>query len=484
MWITFGGSPVDADGRFEIPVTVAGEFRLVVIPGPASMRYIPARYPDPAADDGQPLRLEAGQILENVVIALPRGAAITGRVVDDRGAPQSMMAVAVLEALPGNRRRPAAGLPEILNAQRTDDLGNFRIFGLRAGEYVVFAQPSPRPGPSIGERNVTHPPTYYPSTLAPADAAPIKLQSGEEHGPIEILLQRGRLHTIRGLLVDSSGQPFPGAAITLQKPSSSLGQDTLGAARSGQDGAFEIRNVPPGELALTSFRYGTPREFAWAIVSGNADIDGLLLKLQPAVGLDGLVTFEGTAPPSLMGLRVKPVESVGGSRSPAVQVGPDGSFELEHLFGPMLIRVEGLAGWHLKTVEYGDKDITDEPTEFVAGGPSLRVHLSQRLATLTGVVRNDRGSTTGAAVAIFSDNPTFRHDRSTMTRVVHTSAGGKFRVEGLRAGRYLALAVPPDGLTVADATTGFFDAVAKLATPVVIRAAESKTLDLTLSLLK
>jgi len=487
VWVSVPGArAVDSDGRFEIQTTLTGPFRLVATPGSTSMQYVQGRYPEPAVD-AQPLMLTPGQILDDVVIVMPRGGVISGRVVDERGAPLSLVPISVREALAGDRLRSPIGLPATLN-ERTDDTGSFRIFGLRAGEYVIVAQPMSRMvGPLTEPRSVvTYPPTYYPGTLSASEATRITVRSGEEHGPIEFTLKPTRNRTIRGFVMDSSGAPVPAARIMVQKSSSAIGEGTIGPGRvSNSDGTFEIRDVPPGEYAVSAFRYGgATQEFGWTTVSGTADIDGLTLRIQTGVALEGQVTFVGTPPQSHGGLRVKPVRGAGASQSPSVLVSSEGTFALEHLFGPTLIRIEGLPRWHLKAVMYGDRDITDEPTEFVDGGPPLQVILTRGLAALTGVVRTDHGAAADATVVLLSEQESLRHERSTMTRLVDTIGGGNYRMEAVRAGRYLALAVPRDGLSFADAPTAFFDLLAKQASPVVIRDGESKTLDLTLTSIK
>jgi hypothetical protein len=480
-WALRGSTPVDADGRFEIQSTSAGQFRLVATPPPSAMQYLQTRYPDPTVEE--PLALSPGQIVD-VVIALPRAAAIWGRVVDERGAPLSLISISAREVLTGDRLRPAEGLPPTLTS-RTDDTGSFRLFGLRPGEYVIMAERMfPMPNRSADQTVVAYPPLYYPGRLSPSEAQRIAVRFGEEHGPIEFPLVHPRLRTIRGMLVDVNGAPVADAKLTLQKASSRFGETPLGIGRTTSDGSFELRQVPPGEYAISAFRYGTTREFAWTIVSGNDDIDGLVVRLQAGVGLEGLVIFEGIPPRSLLGLRVKPVESAGASQSPAVQVSDDGSFALEHLFGPTVIRIEGLPRWHLKRVTYGDKDITDEPTEFVEAGPNLRVVVSQQLSILTGTVTNDRGAASQAAVVLLAANAALRHERSTMTRLVTTDDAGRYRIEGVRAGHYLMLAARRDAVMLTDTTSAFFNVLAKYATPVVIGEREAKTLDLMLTTLK
>ena len=176
-------------------------------------------------------------------------------------------------------------------------------------------------------------------------------------------------------------------------------------------------------------------------------------------------------------LRIKPVGGAGASQSPAIQVKDDGAFALEHLFGPVLLRAEGWPGWHVQSVLYGGRDITDEPTE-LAPGTELRVTLSERLGTLTGAVTNSSGAPVAAAVIVFAEDPAFRHERATMTKMVYTAANGRYVVEGLRAGRYVAVAVPREASSLADATADYFDLLARQGTKVTIRDREAEALDL------
>jgi hypothetical protein len=179
------------------------------------------------------------------------------------------------------------------------------------------------------------------------------------------------------------------------------------------------------------------------------------------------------------------VGGTGSNRSPAVQPGADGSFALEHLFGPTLIRVDGLGAWHLKAVLQGGRDITDEQTEFTPGELPLRIILTRGgMAALSGVIVNARTTPTDAAIVLFSAKPDLRHTRSTMTKMAFASADGRYRVTGVRPGRYLAIAVPRDGVSPADLTSAYLDRLEKHATPVEIRGTESSTLDLRLTRLR
>ncbi len=145
----------------------------------------------------------------------------------------------------------------------------------------------------------------------------------------------------------------------------------------------------------------------------------------------------------------------------------------------MLLRAEGWPGWHVKSVLYGGRDITDEPTE-LAPGTELRVTLTDRLGQLSGVVRSERGDPIAAAVVVFAEDPDLRHERSTMTRMVYAAANGRYVVEGLRAGRYIAVAVPREAASLTDVNAAYFELLSKGGKPVQIRDREADALDLKL----
>jgi Carboxypeptidase regulatory-like domain len=317
--IPAGGSIVlDAEGRFEIAGVAPGQYRLIVYPGPTAAPYIETRYPNPASDPPQWLDVAHGQIVEDLVIPVLRGAVISGRIVDELGNPQAMVMVTVREPQAVERQRPPSGFVPA-RSDRTDDLGAFRIFGLPPGEYLVVAQP-PRSGPSVpkaGSFTLENPPAYYPGTLSAADARRVRVRAGEEHGPIELALQRARLQRFEGMLVDSAGTPVPGAKITLQRRTSPLGEGVVAVARTGADGMFELSGAPAGDHALSAYLYGGEhREFAWLPVPPDADLDRLTLRLQPGVRLDGDLVFEGSRPDSLVPVLVRPVGGIGSNPSP------------------------------------------------------------------------------------------------------------------------------------------------------------------------
>jgi hypothetical protein len=210
------------------------------------------------------------------------------------------------------------------------------------------------------------------------------------------------------------------------------------------------------------------------------------VNLRRPVSVRGRLSFEGNPPGTHTGIRVGavPVRSLpGGTGATTVQVEPDFGFAVDGQFGSLLIRPTAPAGWHLKAVLHAGRDITDQPTEFEAGGPPLEVVLTRDAALLTGIVTNRRDVPTEAAVVIFAEDPALWHERYTTTRLTMSTADGVFKAEGLRPGRYAAVALPRDEASLQN-PSGYFQALLGHATLVVLSDRESKTLNLKLTSLR
>jgi len=473
---------VDAAGRFELPNLPPGRYRLTVTPGPAAARFLTAEYPDPASEP--PLVVSGERSIDEITIALPRAAVITGRVANERGEPLSGIIVSAIGVLPAIRiRRPQAGLVPLA---RTDDHGHFRIFGLPPGDYVLqgilprvtYVNPNGTTAPAaVGE----YLPTYSPGTLLLSEAARIRVQGGDEVGPVEFAIGRREALTVRGTLVDSTGQPAGGVMVRVATVKSVLGMTGQAAQFSSADGSFAVRNVLPGENVLSAVRWGdSGQEYASMPLTVGADIGGLVLQLRRAVTIRGRVAFEGPPPAAFESLKLRaiPVMATPERGAITVQLEADGSFAIDNQFGALLLRTTGLPGWHLKSVSYDGRDITDVPTEFTSSSPNVEMLLTRNSVTVTGTVRTAQGAGTDAAVLIFGRGPSQWDGRFTTTRVGQTDGQGRYRLEGLRAGHYLAIALSAEDVNVDEPLPAYFELLAGLATPLEVNDGASITLDL------
>ena len=157
----------DGDGSFRLTDLPAGEYRLTVSRTGFTSLVFGQRRPLEAPAT---IRLAEGETF-TANLALTRGGAIHGRVIDQFGDPIAGTRVQVLRSrmIRGQRRLQAMG-----PGDQTDDTGEFRVYGLPPGDYYVTAST----GPADSVRR--NPPLFFPGTSSVSEAQSITLAAGTE----------------------------------------------------------------------------------------------------------------------------------------------------------------------------------------------------------------------------------------------------------------------------------------------------------------
>jgi protocatechuate 3,4-dioxygenase beta subunit len=477
------GALTDANGRYEFKDLPAGRFNVSVSKaGFVNMQYGQRRPFEP----GRPIELADAQVLEKVDIAMPRGSVLAGRVVDEFGEPvaDAMVSAMRMQFMNGRRRLVNAG-----RTAQTNDLGQYRLYGLAPGEYYVSANlrsfesmmvdmlGSPG-GPTGSNQNSGYAPTYYPGTPSPSEAQRVAVAVGQELSSVDIALQPVRLARITGTAMTSDGKPMGGAMILLMPAS----RDAMmfmpgGTSRTNASGQFTLNGIAPGDYTLqlrslgaimsqvagaatmtfavkTDEASSSPQqepEFASVPLSvSGEDISGLLVATTHGAHASGRLTFEGGAKPEGMGTaRVTAPPTDMDAASLGVMPSPirdDGTFDITGLVGNRLIRVANPPkGWYLKAVHLNGEDVTDggiemKPGEDVSG---LDVQLTQHSTTVTGGVTDDKGEQAKEyTVVVFPRNQqlwSFPVNRWISS--ARPDQSGQFRITNLPAGSYYAIAV-------------------------------------------
>lgn len=475
----------DADGRYEFRDLPAGRFNLTVTKsGFVMMQYGQNRPFEP----GRPIELADGQFIDRADVALPRGSVLSGRVVDEFGEPvaDAMVAAMRMQFMNGRRRLMNTG-----RSVQTNDLGQFRVYGLPPGEYYVSAtlrsfemmamDSMSGPGGPVGSAPSSgYAPTYYPGTASPNDAQRVSVAVGQELSSVDIALQPVKLAKVTGTAIGSDGKPLSSAMITLiPNMREAMFFMPGGNSRTSKDGQFTISNVVPGEYSLQVRSTGAmmmemgggamvfamgpdgpagppaPRadpEFASVPVTvSGEDVTGLVVVTTHGAKASGRLVFEGGSKPE----GINTIRVIAPSADPdsgpmpgagASQVKENGTFEVSGLIGARMFRLINLPrGWTLKSVKANGSDVTDTGIDFKPGEEvgGIEVDLTQHGTSISGMVNDGRGTPVkDYTVVVFSDDQQkWALPMNRWTSSARPDQDGRFKVSNLPPGGYYAIAV-------------------------------------------
>jgi hypothetical protein len=187
---------------------------------------------------------------------------ITGRVLDPQGQPLPEAGVtALLKRLDSSDRPrgPVSSGPPLLmpfGQGQTNDLGEFRIFGLPPGEFVIAANVQSHRIATSLSAPTTMTTTFYPETTDASAAQPVAVRSGETVSDLTIRLAAVPAFQVSGVVVDESGAPVANAMVMLMDGSSGTDRFallTLGPqdmSQSDDSGRFTFGSVPAGSYTV------------------------------------------------------------------------------------------------------------------------------------------------------------------------------------------------------------------------------------------
>lgn len=473
----------DGEGRYTFTSLTAGRYTVAARKaGFTNAAFGALRLSSPAI----PIDLADGATVDGIDIRLPRGGAISGRIVDNVGDPIELATVAAQRLVRTNGRLSTTTLATTL----TDDLGEYHLGGLPAGTFFVSATLAA--GLMVTTLTVADGRTltqtvggpasrasaYYPGSVGLPLATPIAVREGEERSSINFTVVPSRLGTLSIGFIDAKGERAEALAslVSVDPPFSGV----------------VVRSIPfQGRTVATSLEAGEwaihakgPQGVGIARVTmGSVDLS-VTMSLVAGARVTGQVLFEGTPPPSSADVQIaaypldapmtfpSPLRPLAGMRA-------DGTFQLAQVIGPVEIRALAPRGWTEKAIVYNGHDLLDSPIDFTGTEQlsGVQIVLTNRLSGLSGTaIDAEKRPVNDYGVLIFpEDRALLRSPR--VARWGRPNQVGRFVVDDLLPGSYLAVALDDvDDAQVWNAD--YLDRFRARATRVLLDENENKTITL------
>jgi protocatechuate 3,4-dioxygenase beta subunit len=481
----------DAAGKFAMKDIEPGKYRMTVTRnGFVTMPY-GARGPN---RPGTTITLERAQNMKDVSFRLTPHGVVAGRIVDEDGEPVPFVAVQLVrfQVRQGRQQLNMAG-----GSGTTNDIGEYRIFGIAPGKYYLRAsgqQRSVSPFIVLDRSTNSQPdedyvPTYYPGTIDTANAAAIDVGSGAQVSGINFTLLKTATVHVKGsvgnlpagiqqriqIMILPRGAPFIGGPL----------RPTFADAK----GNFDIRGVAPGQYMLSANINDGGRSYSTSVAVdvSNSNVENVRLEIGPGVDAAGKIRIEGDTKQSLttVNVNLRPRETNGivfGGVSPG-RVKDDNTFLLPNV-GANLFEVTlfGLPdGFYVKSIKSGQTDVLAAGLDVARGAPEpLEVVVSPNAGLMSGAVQNPNTGqpAPGATVVLVPQQKELR-DKAQSYRITTTDQNGSYTLNSLVPGEYRVFAwedIEPGAYLDPD----FLKPVESKSEAVTIRESDQKTVSLTL----
>ncbi|MHC4959711.1 MAG: carboxypeptidase regulatory-like domain-containing protein [Planctomycetota bacterium] len=315
-----------------------------------------------------------------------RGNGIAGVVVDSEGRPRAGVVVNATWGGTGGGFEPSR-TQRTWGGATTDALGRFAMYGLRDGPYRLM----------LGRGDLY------------ADRPLVRT------GTVDVRLVALSGATLQGRVV-AAGLPVEGAFVQAHVTGVDRKRqnwfDSLDGSRTDKDGRFALRRLPPKGAFTLMIRH-TSYKTTW-LEGITAAHDGRTFALDAGITLAGVVAEPDGTPVGNANVAVH----IDGKQAKWARTGADGRFEFGGLeTGLFEVQVAGSTEGHIKSGLVGVK----------AGDSEIRIVVERGLE-IAGTITSARKQVVFRVEVIAADGATAADSWA--------APGRKFRVRGLRPGRY------------------------------------------------
>ncbi|MBZ5557336.1 MAG: carboxypeptidase-like regulatory domain-containing protein [Acidobacteriia bacterium] len=478
----------DGDGRYDLNNLPAGIYTVVA----TKANYVRTSWGEQRPEGpGKRITLADGQKLDNINLSLGRAGVITGKIVDEFGDPVTDVFVSAMRYayVQGSRRLMPGG-----RGGATNDIGEFRVYGLSPGQYYVSATlRNFSVGANTDSTDRTgYAPTFYPGTGNVAEAQRLTIAPGQTVANINLALLPIQTAKVSGIAVDSEGKPMANAMIMVGQKVGGTMTNNMGFP-VGIDGKFTVSGLTPGDYTL---RVGAPAvESATAdITITGSDITDLQLIVAKPSTIRGRIVFTDSATsaappkPTALDLGAWRDWAIGQQVRSQAKIQDDGTFEISLAAGRVQVRAAPNGGsastppWRLNRVVLGDLDVGDTGIEVPPNATvdNVIVEMTNHNSDVSGRVTDADGNVVrDVFVIVFAQDPVHWTVQTRYLSVARPGVDDLFHAR-LLAGDYYVVAM---GDVEAGAWTDpdFLTAAREHAVKFSIADGEKKTIDLPVS---
>jgi hypothetical protein len=480
----------DAAGRFQFDRLPAGRYLLSAEkPAYVRMAYGATRFAQP----GTPIVLGSADRAGSYRIVTFKGGVLAGAIANARGTPVPGATVAALRrvvrddgTIAASTLSPAAAGDGATLTARTDGRGEFRLFGLPPGRYVLEAAlPSSLTPPHAIARG------FYPSAVVAHDAQVLVVDERTELSGLTFSPPVVRVASLTGRISAPSGA-LTSARVILQPEFPGRGETT-----AGPTGEFTFDGVVEGAYAAEAraavaadSSAAQPRRRVWgraeAFVTANGD-NHIDLALRPGLDLPVNVALQGAgrdAEPSRIEVALEPlrpwqqepaiVATTTARRLTLPDVAPG-----RYALSAKALDAAGIdLGWRIMTIVVDGRDVTDADLTIPDTGASLVVTMTDQAQIIDGrLIVPSGGPAVSMTVIVFPADRELWRPQSRRLTIARPATDGRFAVTSLPPGDYRMIALlDPDMEQIAD--PAFLETLMPASFAVSLAPGEHKTLDL------
>ncbi len=438
------------------------------------------------------VNLAVSHDLTGVALKVFRAAVISGRVLDAERQPVADVRVLVLQGGdPGGRYRPG-----MINTQRTNERGEYRISKLSPGSYrllvlgkplaISASQREKGKDVTVSDPVVADVPTFYSLSRSIESAIAVQVRPGQVLEDMDISILRENTRCIQSKVVDSHSEAAEQVNVIVSADLY-LGSASLADGAVGTGVNFEVCGLPRGDYSLVArlAQQGDGKRYAstpFSITDRGVRVPDL--QLQPPVPVRGTLAIEAdTDKPALGGSVAISLVPIGRPRilDERAYAAPtkEGPFEIPAVMpGWFWVTIRPPSGFYVTSATMAGVDALQNRV-YASGSDAFSVVLKQGGATVSVRAVDGQGAPVQGATAILGQDPQGGQFTSVDVISRPCDQDGRAVFDGVPPGHYRILAYGDlwDDSVAADPR--FFLAHRSAGAEITLSSRDKRSLDIT-----